>query len=105
MPSHTLAAAAFLVLAPSVALVAVPALRAAPDVAPPPRTPATSGTAPPARTSGVGRPPDPFPKSSKGERWIWPLSPRPAVLRGFTLGPERWSRGHRGVDLAAREGA
>jgi murein DD-endopeptidase MepM/ murein hydrolase activator NlpD len=27
------------------------------------------------------------------------------VLRRFQVGPQRWSRGHRGVDLAARAGA
>jgi murein DD-endopeptidase MepM/ murein hydrolase activator NlpD len=30
----------------------------------------------------------------------WPLSPRPQVLRRFAVGPQRWSPGHRGVDLA-----
>ena len=37
--------------------------------------------------------------------WVWPLSPRPAVVRGFNVGPYRWSAGHRGVDLATRPGA
>lgn len=26
------------------------------------------------------------------------------MVRGFSVGPERWSRGHRGVDLASHEG-
>jgi murein DD-endopeptidase MepM/ murein hydrolase activator NlpD len=37
--------------------------------------------------------------------WSWPLSPRPAVVRGFTLGRYAWSAGHRGVDLATRHDA
>jgi murein DD-endopeptidase MepM/ murein hydrolase activator NlpD len=39
------------------------------------------------------------------ERWVWPLAPRPVVVRGFALGPMPWSPGHRGVDLAAPAGA
>ena len=34
----------------------------------------------------------------------WPLAGRPAVLRYFVVGPQRWSPGHRGVDLAAAVG-
>ncbi len=34
----------------------------------------------------------------------WPISPRPAVLQGFSVGPYRWSPGHRGVDLASAPG-
>jgi len=36
--------------------------------------------------------------------WSWPLSPRPAVLRGFARPEHQWSAGHRGVDLAAQPG-
>src|SRR5690349_932449 len=98
MPSNALATAAFLVLAPSVALAAVPALRPTHHAAPAPRTPATSGTAPPvdtAGTTGAGQPPAaPLAAGSSGdERWIWPLSPRPVVLRRFVVGPYRWSPG------------
>ncbi|GLY16194.1 M23 family metallopeptidase [Kineosporia rhizophila] len=32
-------------------------------------------------------------------RWQWPLRPEPAVARGFAVGPQPWSPGHRGVDL------
>ncbi|WP_407937359.1 M23 family metallopeptidase [Kineosporia mesophila] len=32
--------------------------------------------------------------------WEWPLRPRPAIVRGFAVGPHPWSPGHRGVDLA-----
>ncbi len=36
--------------------------------------------------------------------WSWPLTPVPEVVEAFD-GPEhRWSRGHRGVDLAAAPG-
>ena len=34
-------------------------------------------------------------------RFIWPLSPRPAVVRQFDRPRHQWSPGHRGVDLLA----
>lgn len=37
-------------------------------------------------------------------RAVWPLSPRPAVLRGFAPPAQDWLSGHRGVDLAAQPG-
>lgn len=43
-----------------------------------------------------GPPPDAGPGG-----WTWPLAPRPTVVRRFDVGPFRWSRGHRGVDLDA----
>lgn len=36
--------------------------------------------------------------------WSWPLSPAPAVLRGFQAPMQRWAPGHRGVDLVAVPG-
>ena len=36
--------------------------------------------------------------------WGWPVTPAPAVLRGFDPPPEPWSSGHRGVDLAVPAG-
>lgn len=36
-----------------------------------------------------------------GSRLHWPVSPRPAVTRGFDAPSPNWNRGHRGVDLAA----
>jgi murein DD-endopeptidase MepM/ murein hydrolase activator NlpD len=36
--------------------------------------------------------------------FIWPLSPRPAVLRPFDQPRDQWSPGHRGVDLLAAVG-
>ncbi len=47
----------------------------------------------------------PGPASPAGG-WSWPLSPRPAVLRGFDPPDRPWLSGHRGVDLrAAYDGA
>ena len=40
----------------------------------------------------------------RGQRWAWPLSPRPVVARRFDRPAHRWSAGHRGVDLAAAVG-
>jgi murein DD-endopeptidase MepM/ murein hydrolase activator NlpD len=34
----------------------------------------------------------------------WPLSPRPAVVRGFDPPASRWGAGHRGVDLLGSPG-
>lgn len=44
--------------------------------------------------------------SSENERWSWPLSPEPAVLRTFDPPDEPWLSGHRGVDVGpALDGA
>ncbi|MBR8742333.1 M23 family peptidase, partial [Nocardiopsis sp. MG754419] len=37
-------------------------------------------------------------------RWRWPVDPPVQVLRGFEPPAQRWSPGHRGVDLAAEPG-
>lgn len=37
--------------------------------------------------------------------WAWPLSPRPVVVGEWAPPAQRWSRGHRGVDLDAGRGA
>ncbi|MHA7273868.1 murein hydrolase activator EnvC family protein [Arthrobacter sp. TMT4-20] len=37
--------------------------------------------------------------------WGWPLTPTPVVLRHFDPPAQRWLPGHRGVDLAAADGA
>jgi murein DD-endopeptidase MepM/ murein hydrolase activator NlpD len=37
-------------------------------------------------------------------RWLWPLQPRPVVLRRFEAPATRYGRGHRGIDLAAKAG-
>jgi murein DD-endopeptidase MepM/ murein hydrolase activator NlpD len=36
--------------------------------------------------------------------WSWPLTPVPEVLRPFEKPPQRWKRGHRGVDLSPGAG-
>ncbi|MBK8076287.1 MAG: M23 family metallopeptidase [Kineosporiaceae bacterium] len=40
-----------------------------------------------------------------GRAWSWPLTPPHPVLARFAPGPQRWSPGHRGVDLGATAGA
>lgn len=42
--------------------------------------------------------------ASDGPLWLWPLLPRPALLRQFEAPATRYGRGHRGIDLAARPG-
>ena len=37
--------------------------------------------------------------------WRWPLAGEPKILNAFDKPAEQWSAGHRGVDLAAAEGA
>jgi hypothetical protein len=37
------------------------------------------------------------------DRWAWPLSPRPEVVRAFDQPDSRWGAGHRGVDLLGAE--
>ncbi|GAA1999592.1 hypothetical protein GCM10009799_28540 [Nocardiopsis rhodophaea] len=39
-----------------------------------------------------------------GGAWRWPLEGEPEVVRPFQPPAERWLPGHRGVDLAAKEG-
>ena len=46
---------------------------------------------------------DPFRVVPRGG-FIWPLSPRPAVIRRFDPPQDQWSPGHRGVDLSAAVG-
>lgn len=36
--------------------------------------------------------------------FVWPLAPRPAVVRRFEQPKTQWSSGHRGVDLSAAVG-
>jgi murein DD-endopeptidase MepM/ murein hydrolase activator NlpD len=35
---------------------------------------------------------------------VWPLSPRPQVVRGFDPPATKWGAGHRGVDLLGHQG-
>jgi murein DD-endopeptidase MepM/ murein hydrolase activator NlpD len=39
-----------------------------------------------------------------GQHWVWPLSPRPAVIHAFDPPDVPYGSGHRGVDLAAAIG-
>ncbi|OMH24189.1 peptidase M23 [Tersicoccus phoenicis] len=73
-----------------VALVLAALLGASPTVAP-----AADG-----RTTGMPvAVPTPAPRG-----WQWPLQPRPPVVRPFDAPEQRWSAGHRGVDLAGAPG-
>jgi murein DD-endopeptidase MepM/ murein hydrolase activator NlpD len=42
--------------------------------------------------------------AADGNRFGWPLQPRPAVVRTFDAPTPNWNRGHRGVDLAGAAG-
>ncbi len=113
MPSLTVSAAAVTLAGLSV-LVVLPA--PTPPEAGPPREPSQmslqgsfpmSATVAPARPAGpaatvpAGPTVPPPAVAPAGSGYRWPLSGRPGVLRRFVVGPERWSPGHRGVDLAA----
>lgn len=116
MPVNTLAAASALVLAPASVVAVLSATTPAPTHVSPSasttasRSVALPGSVPPTPLPGerwqavtplrpfAGSVPD---SAAPARNWRWPLSPRPAVVRGFTLGAQVWSPGHRGVDLAA----
>nr|WP_084534883.1 M23 family metallopeptidase [Nocardia yamanashiensis] len=42
--------------------------------------------------------------AAPGERFEWPLRPRPAVVRAFDKPAQNWLPGHRGVDLSGSTG-
>ncbi|MEJ5945345.1 peptidoglycan DD-metalloendopeptidase family protein [Pseudokineococcus basanitobsidens] len=65
--------------------------------------PAPGGSTPPAPPAPAA-PPAPQDVGTAA-RWSWPLAGRPAVVRPFTAPAQRWSPGHRGVDLASVPGA
>ncbi|SDI98938.1 Peptidase family M23 [Rhodococcus triatomae] len=46
----------------------------------------------------------PSPAAAAPDRFEWPLAPRPQVVRAFDKPERNWLPGHRGVDLAGREG-
>jgi murein DD-endopeptidase MepM/ murein hydrolase activator NlpD len=103
--------------AASAALIAVVALSAAAASTVEPRrpatTPVTTGAATATATSTLiatatptGRmdatgPAAIAPRVAPNRGFVWPLSPRPALLRPFEQPHSQWSSGHRGVDLAA----
>lgn len=57
---------------------------------------------PPALLRAVSTPTSSAP-SPQG-RALWPLDPRPLVVRGFEAPPQPWAAGHRGVDLLGTTG-
>lgn len=57
---------------------------------------AASGTA-----SG---PTSPQSRSPDDPHWTWPLQPVPVIVAGFDPPAQRWSAGHRGIDLAGSVG-
>jgi murein DD-endopeptidase MepM/ murein hydrolase activator NlpD len=61
-----------------------------------PTTPVPTTWTPPA-DGPVGNATGVSPRSG----FVWPLSPRPSVIRAFEKPPSQWSSGHRGVDLSA----
>ncbi len=44
------------------------------------------------------------PDAAQRRTWSWPLTPRPRVLAAFVPPRSTWGAGHRGIDLAARQG-
>ncbi|MEJ5913366.1 peptidoglycan DD-metalloendopeptidase family protein [Pseudokineococcus sp. 1T1Z-3] len=79
----------------ALALVAPGGATAAPrGVGSPAAAPASSAAA---GAAPAGRP-------SPASRWSWPLAGEPRVERPFVAPAQRWSPGHRGVDLAAVAG-
>lgn len=46
----------------------------------------------------------PAQSGSGGERWTWPLDPRPEVVRVFDPPEDPYGAGHRGIDLSGRIG-
>lgn len=57
-----------------------------------PTSPAAASTPPPVDVAALRR------------TWSWPLSPRPRVTAPFVAPTSRWGAGHRGIDVAARQG-
>ncbi|MHA7239224.1 M23 family metallopeptidase [Arthrobacter sp. TMS1-12-1] len=68
-------------------------------LSPGPGSPPPADAAAPASAVDEGSGPGPF-----VPEWTWPLDPVPEVLRPFEKPPQKWKRGHRGVDLSAGGG-
>jgi murein DD-endopeptidase MepM/ murein hydrolase activator NlpD len=85
--------------------VTVVALALPPQVASatPPNEPPPRAASPQAAPPGVP-PPQAAPLSGVPLRGVWPLSPRPEIVRGFEPPPKPWLPGHRGLDLAGSPG-
>lgn len=66
----------------------------------PTTTQAASDLAPAPVTVRAARDLAPGPAAGRQRaHWQWPLAPRPSLTRAFEPPSERWSAGHRGVDL------
>ncbi|MGH3414650.1 MAG: murein hydrolase activator EnvC family protein [Marmoricola sp.] len=65
----------------------------------PPPGPAGGAGVTPAVVSAVG-----VTRPAPGHRGVWPLLPRPTVVRGFDPPDSAWGTGHRGVDLLGHPG-
>ncbi len=48
-----------------------------------------------------GSAPSPAVEAAPTRGWLWPLEPRPAVVRTFDPPAQPWLSGHRGIDLDA----
>ena len=102
----------FLVPTASAALIAALTLSAAATRVPADTRSAQAGAQGPA-ISNVAAKPGTTPLADAETRigrgaprggFVWPLAPRPAVVRRFDPPQEQWSLGHRGVDLSAAVG-
>lgn len=95
---RSLAALVLPVLLLPVPGVAGPGVAGPGDPAAAPPGPGASAAAPvgAARTDG--------PVERRGPGGVWPLDPRPAVVRGFEPPAGPYAAGHRGVDLAGSPG-
>jgi murein DD-endopeptidase MepM/ murein hydrolase activator NlpD len=89
-----------------------------PTTAPPATTPTAAPTPAPAVSPTAARTPAATPVFTRGftpaftpltaapaqPGAVWPLSPRPEVVRGFEPPPKPWLPGHRGLDLRGSPG-
>jgi len=72
-------------------------------IQPRPSTAGTQGTAVTAVTQG--RALTALAPGTAVSRWVWPIEPIHLVVHGYDPPATRWGTGHRGVDLAAANGA
>ncbi|MEU4396330.1 M23 family metallopeptidase [Kribbella sp. NPDC023855] len=59
---------------------------------------------PPARVALASTPGRAAVTSAADPAAVWPLTPRPAIFRGFEPPPKPWLPGHRGLDLSGSPG-
>ena len=87
--------------APGISPLTTPSSAVRPAASTRAASPGLAGTAPLVAGMAVAAPRT---TSAPRSRFRWPLDPPPHVLRRFAVGPQPWSPGHRGVDLAASAG-